>query len=49
MSWFTDYAHRQKQPPELFYRKRDSKNFTGKHLCQGLFFKEVAGLRLQLY
>ena len=35
-----------KQPPEVFYTKRVLKNyekFTGKHLCQSLFFNK--GLR----
>ena len=38
----------QKQPPEVFYKKSVPKNFTkftGKHLCQSLFFNKVAGLR----
>ena len=38
----------QKQPPEVFYKKGVLKNFTkftGKHLCQSLFFNKVAGLR----
>ena len=33
--------------PEVFYKKgvlRNFAKFTGKHLCQGLFFNEVAGL-----
>ena len=37
----------QKQPPEVFCKKRVLRNFakfTGKHLCQ-LFFNKVAGLR----
>ena len=37
-----------KQPSEMFYKKRCSWNFakfTGKHLCQILFFNKVAGLR----
>ena len=37
----------QKQPPEVFYKKCILKNFakfTGKHLCQSLFFNKVAGL-----
>ena len=41
---------RQKQPPKLFYKKsvlRNFAKFTGKHLCQGLFFNKVAGLRPQ--
>ena len=36
----------QKQPPEMFYKKHVLENFakfTGKHLCQSLFFNEVAG------
>ena len=40
--------HLQKQPPEVFSRKgvpRNFAKFTGKHLCQGLFFHKVAGLR----
>ena len=38
----------QKQPPEVFYKKGVLKNFakfTGKHLCQTLFFNKVAGRR----
>ena len=34
--------------PEVFSKKRVHKNFakfTGKHLCQGLFFNKAAGLR----
>ena len=35
------------QPPEVFYKKRcsskNAKKFTGKHLCQSLFFNNVAG------
>ena len=34
--------------PEVFFEKRVLKNFakfTGKHLCQSLFFKKVAGVR----
>ena len=37
----------QKQPPEVFSKKGVLKNFakfTGKHLCQSLFFNKVAGL-----
>ena len=36
--------------PEVFSKKRVHKNFakfTGKHLCQGLFFNKAAGLRMQ--
>ena len=39
---------RQKQPPEVFYKKVVLVNFakfTGKHLCQNLFFNKVAVLR----
>ena len=35
-------------PPEVFYKKgvlRNFTKFTGKHLCQGLFFNKVTGLR----
>ena len=37
--------------PEVFYQKdlRNFAKFTGRHLCQGLFFNKVAGLSLQLY
>ena len=38
----------QKQPPEVFCKKRRSqkfRKFTGKHLSQILFFNKVAGLR----
>ena len=34
--------------PEVFYKKgvlRNFEKFTGKHLCQSLFFNKVAGLR----
>ena len=36
----------QKQPPKVFYKKDVLKNFakfTGKHLCQSLFFNKVTG------
>ena len=36
----------QKQPPEVFCKKgvlRNFAKFTGKHLCQSLFFNKVAG------
>ena len=39
----------QKQPPEVFCKKRCSwkfKKFTGKPLCQSLFLNNVAGLQL---
>ena len=41
-------CHFQKQPPEVFYEKRCSWNFTEftvKHLCQSLSFHKVAELR----
>ena len=31
--------------PEVFSKKGVLRNFTGKHLCQSLFFDKVAGLR----
>ena len=40
-------SHGQKQPPEVFCKKsvlKDFTKFTGKHLCQSLFFNKVAGL-----
>ena len=45
---FWSFQYHQKQPPEVFYKKGVYKNlskFTGKYLCQGFFFKKVAGLR----
>ena len=41
-----NFAKRQKQPLEVFYKKvvfESFAKFTGKHLCQGLFFNKVAG------
>ena len=41
----------QKQPPEVFYKKGVLWNFTkftGKYLCQSLFFNKVAGLRPEI-
>ena len=38
----------QKQPPEVLCKKGVLKifaKFTGKHLCQGLFFNKAAGLK----
>ena len=35
----------QEQPPEMFFKKGVLRNFaklTGKHLCQSLFFNNVA-------
>ena len=43
---FTYYDKWQKQPPEVLYKKgvlRNFTKFTGKHLCQSLFFNSVAG------
>ena len=39
----------QKQPPEVFCKRgvlRNFTKFTGKHLCQSLFFNKVAGKHL---
>ena len=39
----------KKQPPEVLCKKGVLKNFaqfTGKHLCQSLFFNKLAGLWL---
>ena len=39
---------KQKQPPEILFKKgvlRNFAKFTGKHLCQSLFFNKIAGLR----
>ena len=39
--------YNQKQPPEVFLRKgvlRNFAKFTGKHLCQSLFFNKLAGV-----
>ena len=36
----------QMQPPEVFCKKgvlRNFKRFTGKHVCQNLFFNKVVG------
>ena len=38
--------------PEVFCKKgvlRNFAKFTGKHMCQSLFFNKVARLDLQLY
>ena len=40
-------VNHQKQPPEVFCKKGVLRNFayfTGKHLCQSLFFNKVSGL-----
>ena len=39
----------QKHPTKVFYKKHVYKNFvkfTGKHLCQSLFFSKVAKKRV---
>ena len=41
------FVNIKKQPPEVFCEKvvlRNFTKFTGKHLCQSLFFNKVAGL-----
>ena len=41
---------KQKQSLEVFCKKgalRNFAKFTGKHLCQSIFFNKVAGLRLE--
>ena len=38
--------------PEVFCKigvLRNFAKFTGKRLCQSLFFNKIAGLRLQIY
>ena len=38
---------KEEQPPQVFCKKvvsRNFANFTGKHLCQSLFFNKVASL-----
>ena len=49
----SDYEHRfRSSRPEVFCRKGVLKNFakfTGKHLCQSLFFNEVTGFNQQFY
>ena len=44
-----DWKYKSSCRPELFCKKvvlRNLTKFTGKHLCQGLFFNKVAGLQL---
>ena len=46
------YEYTQKQPPEVFCKKgvlRNFAKFTGKHLCQSLFFNKVSGLEVLTY
>ena len=41
IEYIKHWKYLQKQPPEVFYEKSVLKNlakFTGKHLCQSLFF-----------
>ena len=45
-------SYHQNQPPKVFCKKgvlRNFAKFTGKHLCQSLFFNKVAGMRLLLH
>ena len=45
---FGDYANDRSSRPEVFCKKgvlRNFAKFTGKHLCQSLFFNKVADLR----
>ena len=42
-------ALKRSRHPEVFCKKgvlRNFAKFTGKHLCQSLFFNKVAGLRI---
>ena len=48
----TGKKHPQKQPPEVFCKKgvlKNSTNFTGKHLCWGLFLIKLQALGLKLF
>ena len=39
---------KEEQPPEVFWKKGGLRNFaefTGKHMCQSLFFNKVVGIR----
>ena len=45
---YLQFLFLQKQPPEMFYKKsvlRNFAKFTGKHVCQSIFFNKVSGLR----
>ena len=45
--FFLSFSLHHKQPPKMFCKKgvlRNFAKFTGKHVCQNLFFKKVAGL-----
>ena len=47
MSLQNEELTEQKQPPVVFYKKGVLKSFakfTGKHLCQSLFFYKVTGM-----
>ena len=49
--FFSDIKHFRSSRPEVFCKKGALNNFaklTGKHLCQSLFFNNVAGLRHRL-
>ena len=46
--WKVSSNKLQKQPPEVLYKRRVLENcvkFSGKHLCQSLFFNKVEHLR----
>ena len=46
--FYASWKYSQKQPLEVSHKKgvlRNFTKFTGKHLCQSLFFNKVAGLR----
>ena len=51
--WFKLVTYQmQKQPPKVFCKKgvlRNFAKFTGKHLCQSLFFSKVAGLSIERF
>ena len=47
-----DFIKKQNQPLEVFHEENCSWNFekfTGKHLCQSLFFNKVAALEYLFY
>ena len=47
LSWPQKKLTFQKNPPGVLWKKvflEISQNFTGKHLCESLFFNKVAGL-----
>ena len=52
MSYYLPWISNISSRPEVFCKKGVFKNFakfTGKHLCQSLFFYKVSGLRLKLF